>query len=199
MSNDPIALDRDAQELLFRAARTANTFTDEPVSDEQVRALYDLIQWGPTSMNTQPMRVLLVQSPSARERLISHMNPGNQAKTASAPLVALLAVDVDFHEQLPRLVPYNPTAKDNFPDAAKRERFARDQSWLQAGYFIIGVRALGLAAGPMGGFDAPGVDSDLLAGTTLRSFLVVNIGKPGPDAWMDRLPRLDFDEVVTTL
>jgi 3-hydroxypropanoate dehydrogenase len=197
--NSLIHIDSDIQDLLFRSARTANTFSSDPVTEEQVRALYDLIQWAPTSMNTQPLRMVLAQSPEARERLLPHMSEGNRAKTASAPLVAILAADINFHEHLPRLVPYNPKAKDNFADDEKREKFARNQAWLQAGYFILGVRALGLAAGPMSGFNAAGVDADLLADTSLRSFLVVNIGKPGENAWMDRLPRLDYEEVVTSI
>ena len=192
-------IDQNAQDLVFRAARTANTFSSDPVTEEQVRALYDLIRWAPTSMNTQPLRIVLAQSPAARERLLPYMSEGNRAKTAAAPLVAILAADINFHEHLPRLVPHNPKAKDNFADDEMREKFARNQAWLQAGYFILGVRALGLAAGPMSGFNTAGVDADLLAGTSLRAFVVVNIGKPGANASMDRLPRLDYEEVVTSL
>lgn len=194
---DHIHLDAEAQAALFREARTANTFMDEPVTAEQFEALYDLVKWAPTALNTQPLRVLFVQSPEARARLVAHMSGNNAPKTSTAPAVAVLAADVDFHEHLPRLVPYNPAAKDGFADAARREAFARSQAWLQAGYFIVGVRALGLAAGPMAGFNAAGVDEEFFAGTPLKSFLVVNIGKPGPDAWKDRLPRLDYNEVVT--
>jgi 3-hydroxypropanoate dehydrogenase len=197
--SDVFQIDEHAQDLLFRTARTANTFSNDPVTEEQIRALYDLIRWAPTSMNTQPLRMVLAQSPEARERLLAHMSEGNRAKTAAAPLVAILATDINFHEHLPRLVPYNPKAKDNFADEDKREKFARNQAWLQAGYFILGVRALGLAAGPMSGFNAAGVDADLLADTSLRSFVVVNIGKPGENAWMDRLPRLEYEEVVSVL
>lgn len=196
---DHINLDATAQETLFRAARTANTFTDEPVSAEQLEALYDLTQWPPTALNTQPLRVLYVQSPEARARLVPLMSGNNAAKTSTAPVVAVLAADVDFHEHLPRLVPHLPAARDGFSDVEGREAFARNQAWLQAGYFIIGVRAIGLAAGPMAGFKAAGVDEEFFAGTSLRSFLVVNIGRPGPDAWRDRLPRLDYAEVVTTI
>ena len=81
---DHLALDASAQDLLFRHARSANTFTDEPVSDEQVAALYDLIKWGPTAMNTQPLRLVVVRSAEAKARLVGHMFEGNQAKT---PLV----------------------------------------------------------------------------------------------------------------
>src|SRR4051812_10571029 len=107
-----LALDPAAQDLLFRDARTANTFTDEPVSDEQIKAIYDLVKWAPTSMNTQPLRVLLVRSREARDRLVTHMSDGNKAKTGTAPLVAILAADTDFHEHLPTVFPHAPNAKD---------------------------------------------------------------------------------------
>ena len=188
------------QDLLFREARTANAFTDEPVSEEQVRAIYDLVKWAPTALNAQPLRVLLVPQGEARERLLQHMAPGNREKTASAPLVAVLAADVDFHEQLPRVFPHFAGARDSFAaDERGRVETARFNAALQAGYFLLGVRAAGLAAGPMGGYDADGIDADLLAGTGWRSVLVVNLGHPAQNAWRDRLPRLDFDEVVRTL
>jgi len=197
--DEHLVLDRSTQDLLFRAARTANAFTDEPVSDDQVRAIYELVKWAPTAMNTQPLRVVLVRSDEARARLLPLLAEGNRAKTASAPLVAILAADTGFHEHLPELLPYVPDAKDRFSDDAAREKVARFNATLQAGYFLLGVRAAGLAAGPMGGFDAAGVDAEFFADGRLRSFVVVNIGKPGTDAWMDRLPRLDHDDVVTSL
>jgi 3-hydroxypropanoate dehydrogenase len=188
------------QDLLFREARTANAFTDEPVSEEQVRAIYDLVKWAPTALNAQPLRVLLVPQGEPRERLLTHMAPGNRAKAASAPLVAVLAADVDFHEQLPRVFPHFAGARDSFAaDELRRVETARFNAAMQAGYFLLGVRAAGLAAGPMGGFDAAGLDDDLLAGTGWRSVLVVNLGRPAEDAWFDRLPRLGYDEVVRTL
>ncbi|MEU1882234.1 malonic semialdehyde reductase [Streptosporangium sp. NPDC020072] len=194
-----LVLSPEAQDLLFREARTANTFTTEPVSDEQVRAIYDLVKYAPTAMNQQPLRVVLVRSPQARERLVHLMAPGNQAKTAAAPLVAILAADLDFHEELPKVFPHRPQARDAFAaDEALRSRTATFNAALQVGYFILGVRAAGLAAGPMAGYDAAGVDKEFLdeAHTVLA---VVNIGRPGPDAWFDRLPRLTYEEVVTTV
>ena len=191
-----LALSPEAQDLLFRQARTANTFTDEPVTDEQIAAIYDLVKYAPTAMNTQPLRIVLVRQGEARERLLKHMADGNRDKTADAPLVAVLAADTDFHEQLPRTFPHFPGAKDVFADDAAREQAARFNATLQAGYFFLGVRAAGLAAGPMGGFDAEALDADLFAGTTLRSLVVVNIGRPGDNAWFDRLPRLEQSEVV---
>ena len=195
---DLLALSPDAQDLLFRDARTANAFSDEPVSDEQVAAIYDLVKYAPTAMNSQPLRIVLVRSDDARATLLKHMGGGNRDKTESAPLVAVLAADADFHEHLPRTFPHFPGAKDMFADDAAREQAARFNAGLQVGYFILGVRAAGLAAGPMTGFDAAGLDADLFEGTGLKSVVVVNIGHPAENAWFDRLPRLEQDEAVLT-
>jgi 3-hydroxypropanoate dehydrogenase len=191
-----LALSPEAQALLFRDARTANSFTDEPVTEDQVAAIYDLVKYAPTAMNTQPLRIVLVRQGEQRERLLKHMADGNRDKTAAAPLVAVLAADTDFHEHLPRTFPHFPGAKDLFADAAARTEAAKFNATLQAGYFFLGVRAAGLAAGPMGGFDNAALDEDLLAGTSLRSLVVVNIGHPGENAWYDRLLRLEHDEVI---
>ncbi len=195
----PLALTDDAQDLLFREARTANSFTDEPVTDEQVQAIHDLVKYGPTALNAQPLRVTLLRSEEAKATLLTHLSEGNRAKTAAAPLVAVLGYDVDFHEELPRVFPHLPGARDLFADEQARHRTGCDNAWLQAGYFLLGVRAAGLAAGPMGGFDAAGLDAELFPDGRTRSFMVVNIGRPGPDAWFDRLPRLGYEDVVTTL
>src|SRR3954468_3359734 len=196
---DLLELSPEGQDLLFREARTANTFTDEPVTDEQVAAIYDLVKWAPTSMNIQPLRVLLVRSDDARARLLGHLAPGNRAKAGAAPLVAVLSTDHSFHEHLHRTFPHFPGAKDVFSDAGGRAESARLNGALQLAYFILGVRAAGLAAGPMTGFDPAGIDAEFFAGTNQHVVAVVNIGRPGPEAWFPRSPRLDFEDVVTTL
>ncbi|MFF7846535.1 malonic semialdehyde reductase [Streptomyces sp. NPDC003444] len=194
-----LALDPAAQDLLFREARTANTFTDEPVTDEQVQAIYDLVKYGPTAFNQTPLRITLVRSPEARERLVKHMAEGNRPKTATAPLVAILSADNEFHEELPALLPHFPQAKDMFfAERPVREQSALLNAALQAAYFIVGVRAAGLAAGPMTGLDFAGVQKEFLDADH-TPLMVVNIGKPGEDAWFPRSPRLSFDEVVTTV
>ena len=192
-----LVLDDESQRLLFTNARTANTFSDDPVDDEQLAAIYDLMKWAPTGGNTQPLRILFIRSSEAKERLIAHLNEGNRDKTRSAPVVAVLAADTSFHEHLGRLFPQRPEMKDYFAaDDALRERQAKFNATLQAGYFLLAVRAMGLAAGPMGGFDAAGIDEEFFADGTWSSILVVNIGRPGPRAWRDRLPRLDYHEAV---
>jgi len=199
MSSNHVLLDRSAQDLLFREARTANTFTEEPVSDEQIAALYDLVKWAPTSFNQQPLRVATVRSEQARSRLVPLLWDSNQRKTAAAPLAAVLAADLEFHEHLPEQFPVFPQAKDVFfAEEEARVESAVLNATLQVGYFILGVRAIGLAAGPMTGFHADKVSQEFFPGGRRRALVVINIGKPGPDAWFDRLPRLEYEQVFTT-
>ena len=192
-----LALEPAAQELLFTAARTANTFADEPVSDEQLRAITDLAKWPPTMANTNPLRILFVRTREGKDRLGPLMSDGNRAKTMSAPAVAVLAVDTDFHDKIPELLPYRPELRESFvDDAANRERLATFTGALQTGYFILAIRAAGLAAGPMLGFDGPGIDAEFFPDRSWKTILVVNIGKPGTDPWFDRLPRLAHEDYV---
>ncbi|GAA2719835.1 MULTISPECIES: malonic semialdehyde reductase [Streptomyces] len=194
-----LALDAAAQDLLFREAHTANTFTDEPVTDEQMQAVYDLIKLAPTAFNQSPLRVVLVRSAEARERLVPLMAEGNQAKTAAAPLVAILAADNEFHEELPALLPHFPQAKELFfSERPVREQSAAMNGALQAAYFILGIRAAGLAAGPMTGFDFAAVQKEFLDDDH-TPLMIVNIGKPGADAFYPRSPRLSYEQAVTTV
>ncbi|MCQ4122336.1 malonic semialdehyde reductase [Rhodococcus tibetensis] len=194
----PFALDSTALDLLFREAHTTHAFADEPVTDEQVQAIYDLIKIAPTAFNQSPLRLTVVRSSEARQRLVQHMAEGNQAKTAAAPLAVILSADAEFHEELPRLFPAFPAAKDAFfSERSVREQSAVLNAAMQAAYFIIGVRALGLAAGPMNGIDHAGIQKEFLDEDHLP-LMVVNIGKPVADGHFARSPRLDYAEVRTT-
>ncbi|HEX4222766.1 MAG TPA: malonic semialdehyde reductase [Pseudonocardiaceae bacterium] len=194
-----VTLDKTAQDLLFRDARTANTFAAEPVGDDQVAAIYDLIKYAPTAFNSQPLRILLVRSPEARRRLVQHLWHGNRAKTLSAPLVAVLAYDPEFHEHLPTQLPRVPGLRDMFKGKDRRFVEGSISASLQIGYFILGVRAVGLAAGPMTGLAAEAIDEEFFADTGYRTLVVVNIGRPGENAWFPRGPRLAREQVVATV
>jgi 3-hydroxypropanoate dehydrogenase len=191
-------LDAAGRALLFTQARSANRFTDTPVTDEQLREIFELWRYPPTQSNTNPLRVLWVQSPEARERLLAHMSEGNREKTASAPAVAVLAADLAFHEHIPQLFPTRAHARERYEgDPELRERHARFNAGLQIGYFTLAVRAVGLAAGPMAGFDAAGIDAEFFADSSWRSVLVTNVGEPAEGAWFpERLPRLEHDQAV---
>jgi 3-hydroxypropanoate dehydrogenase len=193
-----LALSPEAQNLLFREGRTANAFADEPVTDDQIAAIYELVKWGPTAMNAQPLRVVLVRGDDARNDLVALMAEGNRAKTAAAPLVAVLAADIDFHDEFHQTFPANPGARDRFAaDEAARVNAAIFNSALQIGYFLVGVRAAGLAAGPMGGFDKAAVSRRFFPDGRHQALLVVNLGYPSEESYRPRQPRLAYDDVVS--
>jgi 3-hydroxypropanoate dehydrogenase len=197
---DVKTLDDAARELLFTGARTSNSFTDRPVTEEQLREIYELMKWGPTWANTLPLRITYITTPEGKERLLSHMQPGNVEKTRQAPVNAVLAVDNSYHHHIPRLLPFRPEMRDMLEgNAGLRDEIRDFGGASQAAYFIIAVRAAGLAAGPMGGFDAAGLNADLFPDGDWSSILVVNIGYPGENPWFDRLPRFAYDEAVRHL
>jgi 3-hydroxypropanoate dehydrogenase len=191
-------LDEAGRALLFTEARTANSWADTPVTDEELASIWELAKWAPTSANTQPLRVLYVRPGEGRDRLVKFMSDGNKAKTGAAPAVAVLAVDTRFHEHIPTVFPMRPEMKDVFDaNESLRVNGGKFNAALQAGYFILAVRAQGLAAGPMTGFDAAGLDAEFFPGGRYKSTLVVNIGHPGENPWFGRLPRLDHEAVVS--
>ena len=190
-------LDDAGRALLFTDAHTVNNFASTPVTDAQLSEIWELARWAPSGGNTQPLRVVFVRTDEGRARLVPHMNEGNRAKTAAAPAVAVLAFDGDFHEHLPTVMPFKPELRDAFAaNDAMRASMGQFNAAIQAGYFILAVRANGLAAGPMGGFDKAGLDAEFFPDGRWKSFLVVNIGHPGENAWRDRLPRLEAPEVI---
>lgn len=187
-----LVLDPATADLLFRSARTTNAFTDEPVTDDEIHAAYELMRWGPTAMNVSPMRYLIVRSPEARGRLIEHLSEGNRAKTLAAPLTIVVAADVDFHKQLGVLAPHRESAAQKFAaDEPHRIEMSRMNGLLQVGYFIPALRAVGLNVGPMGGFRNEGVDAEFFSENNWRSLLVLNVGHAAAEgAHHPRSPRL---------
>jgi 3-hydroxypropanoate dehydrogenase len=187
------ALDETALAQLFTEARTRNAFTDRPVSTEQLHKLYELTKFGPTAANTTPARFLFITSPEAKARLSPFMSEANRAKTLQAPVNVIVAFDNDFHEHMPLLFPHNPDAKNWFGDTEARKGPGVLNSSLQAGYFMIAARALGLDVGPMIGFDAAGVKAEFLADSTWVPSFVINLGYGTDENLFPRSPRLDFD------
>jgi len=197
MAYDPstrdVALNDTALAQLFTEARTRNDFSDRPVSEDLIRKLYDLTKFGPTAANTTPARFLFITSPEAKARLSPHMSEGNREKTLSAPVNVIICHDIEFHEQMPILFPHNPDAKNWFGDLEGRKTSSGLNGSLQAGYFMIAARALGLDVGPMIGFDAAGVKAEFLADTTWEPSFVINLGYGTDEKMFPRFPRLDFD------
>lgn len=190
----PLA-DTDLDQL-FRTARTQNAFLDKPVEDSQLRALYDLLKWGPTAANSTPARFVFVKSAEAKRRLAPALSENNRDKTLSAPVTVIVAYDLDFHDKLPYLFPHTDARSWFDGPREGRQTAAFRNGTLQGAYLIMAARALGLDAGPMSGFDNAKVDEAFFAGTPIRSNFLVNLGYGDPAGLFPRLPRLGFDEAA---
>jgi 3-hydroxypropanoate dehydrogenase len=184
---------------LFTEARTRNGWSSEPISEETLRALYDLTKFGPTAANSTPARFYFLASQEAKQRLAKHASGSNAPKILQAPVTVIVGYDLDFPETLPKLFPHAPGAKDWFNDLTAREWGALRNSSLQGGYFILAARALGLDVGPMSGFDNAGVDAEFFAGANIKSNFIVSIGHGTDEGLFPRNPRLDFDEAAKIL
>lgn len=190
----PHAVNDEALDTIFRAARSQNKWQNKPVSPALLMAVYDLMRWGPTSANVSPARIVFVVTDEAKQRLKPYLSAGNAEKTMVAPATAIIGHDLDFARHLPKLFAHNPGAKDWFKDAAFAERTAFRNGTLQGAYFMIAARALGLDCGPMSGFDNEGVDREFFAGTAIKSNFLCNIGYGDSSGVLARNPRLSFDE-----
>lgn len=186
-------IDDTALDILFRNARSQNGWQDKPVSEHQLRRLYDLMKMGPTSANSSPLRIVFLTTPAAISRLLPAMSEGNQEKTRTAPVVAVLAYDTEFYDKLPQLFPHNPDARNWFTGAAAEATAFRNSS-LQAAYFILAARAIGLDCSPMSGFDATKVEAELFEDGKHRANIVCALGYGDPAKVMGRLPRLAFED-----
>jgi 3-hydroxypropanoate dehydrogenase len=193
------AINDEALDIVFRAARSQNKWLDKPVSPALLMAVYDLMRMGPTSANCSPARIVFVTSAEAKERLKPHLLPQNVEKSMTAPAVAILGYDLDFPKLLPKLFPHNPGAKDWFNDSVLRERTAFRNATLQGAYFIVAARALGLDCGPMSGFNNDAVDKEFFAGTSIKSNFICAVGYGDPSGVFARNPRLAFDEACRIL
>src|SRR3954451_13440410 len=196
-----LAVPDDVADLLFREARTVAEFAPGEVTDAQLAAVHDLVKWGPTAMNTLPLRLLVVRTPEARERLAAHMNEGNRERVLAAPVTLVLAADTGFHEHIPTLAPHFDRLKDVLDGQPEtREQMARTSALIQAGYLIVGLRAAGLGAAPMGGMDFPAVDAEFFAETGWKSLFVINVGNiAGAGTHRPRGERLTYDQVSRTV
>ena len=193
------AVDDSTLDRLFRKARTHNVWTERAVSDATLHELYDLMKMSPTSANMCPVRILFLRSVSAKERLRPALAPGNLEKTMTAPVCAVIAHDLEFHDHLARLFPQKDMAgmfRDN-PVMAAEAAFRNGT--LQGGYFILAARAVGLDCGPMSGFDNSAVDAEFFAGTSTKSNFLCNLGYGDASGLWPRAPRFEFREVCDIL
>lgn len=189
-------LPKASLDQLFFEAHTHNEFEDREVPDALLGELIDLLKWAPTSANSSPARFVFVKSADAKARLVPLMFPGNDEKTRKAPVTAIVGYDLEFYEHLPKLFPHTD-ARAWFagkPDFIQSSAFRNGS--LQGAYLILAARALGLACGPMSGFDNAGVDREFFAETQVKSNFVVNLGYARPGEHYPRAPRFAFSEVA---
>src|ERR1051326_3311861 len=196
-------------DVLFRQARTHSTWLNRPVTDQTIRDIYDVMKWGPTSANSCPARFFFIRSKEAKERLKPVLSPGNVDKTMAAPATVIIAYDLKFYENLPKLFPHNPGMVQLFKDNPQLlEATAKRNSSLQGAYFMLAARALGLDCGPMSGFDNEQLDEEFFGagkprqGATqefftagqIKSNFLCNLGYGDATKLRPRGPRLEFEE-----
>ncbi len=189
-------LDDAALDTLFRTARTFYSWADTPVSDEALHTLYELAKLGPTAANSSPARFVFCRSVEARETLATCVSAANAPKVRTAPVTAIVGMDMEFYEKLPQLFPH-ADARSWFagkPDAIHETAFRN--SSLQGAYFILAARSLGLDCGPMSGFDKAKVDAAFFAGTKVEANFICSIGHGTTEKLFARSPRLTFDEAA---
>lgn len=183
-----------ALDQIFNEARSYNGWLDKPVSDEQLHAIWDLAKMGPTSANMQPARIVWVKSDEAKAKLVECVSDGNKDKVRAAPVTALVAYDIDFHEELPWLFPHTDAKSWFDGDQQGRKEGAFRNSALQGAYLIIAARALGLDTGPMSGFDAAAVEKAFFADNPRHKInFICSIGYGDPATIFDRSPRPAFE------
>jgi 3-hydroxypropanoate dehydrogenase len=192
-----ISLPNSALEQTFFNARTVNKFTTEVISDDILRQLYDLMKWGPTSMNCQPGHFVFVKSHSAKQRLNPALMAGNQEKSMAAPVTVIIATDSEFYNNLPDQFPVNPNARDMFANNAAFSQGTADRnSSMQGAYLLIAARMLGLDCGPMSGFDNNAVNAEFFPEGRYKSNFLINLGYGDKSGNYPRGPRLTFEQAA---
>ncbi|WP_255316471.1 malonic semialdehyde reductase [Nesterenkonia sp. Act20] len=196
-------VDRETMHQLFEGRHTTNLFSDGEVDLDLIERAYADARWAPTSMNSQPMRLTVLKPGARREAVVEHFKGDNSRKTSAAPMTVVVAYDPAWHEHMPTLFPHVEGLREKFAERVEfREKMGRDNAFLQAGYFILALRAHGLDVGPMAGLDAPGVDAEVHAETGWKTLMVLNVGH-GPsdheDAQYPRGARFDFTEAALVL
>ncbi|MFZ6775199.1 malonic semialdehyde reductase [Undibacterium sp. Ji83W] len=187
-------LSKDALDTLFTNARTHNAWLDKPVTDTQLQEIYDLMKWGSTSANCSPARIVFVRSDAEKQKLLGCVSQGNFEKTKTAPVTAIIGMDMEFFEKLPQLFPHADARSWFAGNQANIDATAFRNSSLQGAYFMLAARAVGLDCGPMSGFDADKLNAAFFAGTTIKVNFICNLGYGDAQQLFPRSPRLSFDE-----
>ena len=190
-------LDQNSLDTLFTQARSHSVWLDKPVSDAQLQAIFDLMKWGPTSANCSPARIVFVKTDAAKAKLLECVAAGNLEKVRTAPVTAIVAMDMRFYDKLPQLFPHTD-ARAWFVgnDTSIRDTAFRNSS-LQGAYLMLAARAVGLDCGPMSGFDADKINASFFGGSDLKVNFLCSLGYGDAQALHPRGPRLAFDEACS--
>lgn len=191
------ALDDAALDTLFREARSYNRWAQEPVPESILRALYDLLKLGPTSLNCCPARFVFVSSAQAKAKLVGCVSAGNVVKVEQAPITVIIGMDEKFYEKIPFLFPKRPQAGEGFKNPAVGPVHMMRNATLQGAYLMLAARSLGLDCGPMSGFDNDKVDAAFFAGTSYKSNFICALGTGTTEMLFPRNPRLPFEEACS--
>ena len=189
----------DLKKQLFSEARTHRSFSSKEIEDSKLHEIYDLAKFGPTANNYCPMRVTFVKSPEEKQKLIEVASEGNQPKIKSAPVTIIIAYDLKYYQHIHLLAPHMDVSKVENQSEKERDKFARELSWLQAGYVLVAARMLGIDSGPMNGFDKALADEVFYSGTSWRSNILINLGYGDSKTLRPRAPRIDFEHACQIL
>ena len=189
----------DLKKQLFSEARTHRSFSSKEIEDSKLHEIYDLAKFGPTANNYCPMRVTFVKSPEEKQKLIEVASEGNQHKIKSAPVTLIIAYDLKYYQHIHLLAPHMDASKVENQSEKERDKFARELSWLQAGYILIAARMLGIDCGPMNGFNKTLADEVFYSGTSWRSNILINLGYGDHKTLRPRAPRIDFEDACQIL
>jgi 3-hydroxypropanoate dehydrogenase len=189
-------VDQQCLDTLLLNARTQNGWRDTPVTDDELRRIYEIVKHGPTSANSCPARFVFLRTPAAKARLLPLLAPGNVDKTRAAPLTVIIGYDTRFFELMPtRLFAHRPEMADGYArNAQLAEVTAFRNGTLQGAYFMLAARAIGLDVGGMSGFDNARVDAEFFPDGRVKSNFLCNVGHGDPAKVLPKLPRLDFEE-----
>ena len=190
-------IDQAAIDTVFLKARTQNKWKDEPVTEDQLRQIYDILKFGSTSANCSPARFVFVTSKEGKEKLAPALSSGNLEKTMAAPVCVIVGTDMEFYEKLPQLFPHADARSWFTSSPALAEETAFRNGTLQGAYLTVAAKMVGLDVGSMSGFDKAKVDEAFFAGTKIKSNWLVNIGHGDPSGVFGRLPRLSFEEACS--
>lgn len=195
---DVLRLRTTGQDQVLPDARTGGAGSVEPAAGEQVTALCESEECAPVPPNAQSLRILVIRSRPARERLLGHVDEDNRAELAAAPLTAVLAYLPGRYKRLSTKLPQNRATQSLIGGRPPRSGAAKLSALIQMGYFILGLRAAGLTAAPTTRFHNEGVDQEFFSETGYKSLVVLTVGKPGENAWFPRDLQFEPEHVITT-